>query len=281
MLATPPRLLEIVVISDVHLGTYGCQAKALLSYLKSIKPKQLILNGDIVDIWQFSKRYWPKSHTQVIQHLLKWLAEGVEIIYLPGNHDEIMRRFVGTAIGGIKIENKCLLQNENGATAWVFHGDVFDVVMQHSRWLAKLGGIGYDLLILINQFVNFFSEKIFKVGRISLSKKVKNQVKSAVKFIHNFENTAAEIGISKGYGFVICGHIHKPEIKTITTEKGTIMYLNSGDWVEHCTALEFNGTFWELYQHTFNNDAAVEIDTQLYKTTALFEEMLKEFSLKA
>ena len=192
------RKVDVVVISDVHLGTYGCHAKELLLYLKSIKPKTIILNGDFIDIWQFSKRYWPKSHMKVVKHLMGQIGRGVNVYYITGNHDEMLRKFVGFNLGSFSIVNKLLLQLQNNKQAWIFHGDVFDVTMQHSRWLAKLGALGYDLLILLNRFCNFISERILHQGKISLSKKVKSSVKTALKYISDFEQTAAEIGISNG-----------------------------------------------------------------------------------
>lgn len=241
------REVEIVILSDIHLGTYGCHAEELLRYLKTIKPKKIILNGDIIDMWQFSKRYWPKSHMQVIKHITGLLAKNTKIIYLPGNHDEMLRKFSGFKLGSFTIDNKVVLKL-NSKRAWVFHGDVFDVTMRYSKWLAKLGAVGYDTLILINTFVNWILT-FFKQEKISLSKKVKDSVKSAVKFINNFETTAADIAIENGYDFVICGHIHQPEIRRIQTEKGEVMYLNSGDWVENLTALEYDGLEWSIYRY--------------------------------
>jgi len=199
------RVVELVIISDVHLGTYGCHAEELLRYLKSIKAKRIILNGDIIDMWQFSKRYWPKSHMQVVKHITGLIAKGTKITYLTGNHDEMLRKFAGFRMGSFHIANKKVI-SLNGKSAWIFHGDVFDVIMQHSKWLAKLGAIGYDTLILINSFVNFIL-KLFGKSKISLSKRVKDSVKQAVKFINDFEKTAADIAISNGYDYVICGHI--------------------------------------------------------------------------
>ena len=273
----PKRALDVVVLSDVHLGTYGCHAQELLHYLKSIKPKILILNGDIIDIWQFNKRYWPKSHMKVVRHILGLVSDGVIVYYIPGNHDETLRRFAGFELSGLQIVNKVLLELENGTKAWIFHGDVFDVTMQHSKWLAKLGAVGYDFLILINRMVNFISEKIFRKGKLSLSKRIKNSVKSAVKFINNFEQTAADIGIARKYDYVICGHIHHPEIKTITNAQGSIQYLNSGDWIENLTALEYVQNDWTLYQFTheqFKRDAEEELNTN-----QLFSNLLEEFNL--
>lgn len=242
------RNLDIVVISDVHLGTYGCQAEELLNYLRSINPKTIILNGDIVDIWQFNKRYWPKSHNAVIQHLMMWLNEGKEIFYLTGNHDEMLRKFVGVEFNNFKLLNKIVLPLDNGEKAWIFHGDVFDVTMKYSKWLAKLGGKGYDLLIMLNSVINFFSVKLGR-GKISLSKKIKNSVKSAVKYINNFEQTAADIAIDKGYDYVICGHIHQPEMRKIRNNHGEVKYLNSGDWVENLTSLEYYKGKWDIFHY--------------------------------
>jgi len=276
------RKLDILVISDVHLGTYGCHAKELLLYLKSVKPKTVILNGDIIDIWQFSKRYWPKAHMKIIKHFMEWVTKGVKVIYVTGNHDEMLRKFTGFKMGSFKIVDKVILELDNKKKAWVFHGDVFDVTMQHSRWLAKLGAAGYDTLIVINSVVNFISEKIFKKGKVSLSKKIKNSVKSAVKFINSFEQTAADIGISNKYNYVICGHIHQPEIRTIENDQGKIIYLNSGDWIENLTALEYVNSAWSLYKFDESLMEIINDDTQEedeLDNNKLFDNMLAEFNL--
>ncbi|MCU0399223.1 MAG: UDP-2,3-diacylglucosamine diphosphatase [Cyclobacteriaceae bacterium] len=241
------RELDTVILSDIHLGTYGCHAEELLRYLKTIKPKRLILNGDIIDMWQFSKHYWPKAHMQVIKHITGLLTKGTRIIYLTGNHDEMLRKFAGFKLDSFQIDNKLVLKL-NGKRAWIFHGDVFDVTMKYSKWLAKMGALGYDLLILINAMVNWFLRKLGREN-ISLSKKVKDSVKTAVKFINDFERTAADIAIDNGYDFVICGHIHHPEIKAIETDRGSVTYLNSGDWVENLTALEYDGKAWSIYRY--------------------------------
>ena len=241
------REIDIAIISDVHLGTYGCHAKELLKYLKSIKPKMLILNGDIIDIWQFSKSYFPEEHTKVIRKILKFVTDGVPVYYLTGNHDEILRKFADFKMGGFQLLNKLVL-NLDGEKAWVFHGDVFDVTMQHSKWLAKLGAVGYDTLIHINSFTNWILTKMGK-KKYSFSQKIKASVKEAVKFINQFEETAAELAIEKQYSFVICGHIHQPEIREIKTDKGSVTYLNSGDWVESLTALEYKDKTWSIYKY--------------------------------
>ena len=277
------RKVELVVISDVHLGTYGSKAKDLLAYLKTIQPKTLILNGDIIDIWQFNKRYFPKSHMNVVKQITTLLSKGTQIYYVTGNHDEMLRKFKGFKLGNFKIVNKLSLHLD-GKKAWIFHGDVFDVTMKHSKWLAKLGGKGYDLLIVINTFFNWISS-LFGYGKLSLSKKIKNSVKSAVKFINNFEKIASDIAIDNNYDYVICGHIHQPEIKEITNSKGRTTFLNSGDWIENLTALEYNNKEWSLYE--FNKDEFAKKlskkrkkkEKKVKENEQLFNELLKEFNI--
>jgi len=241
------RAVDIVVISDVHLGTYGCRATELLKYLKSIKPKKVILNGDIIDIWQFSKRYWPETHMKIVRKLMKFVVEGVDVYYLTGNHDELLRKFADLHMGKFHLQNKLILEL-NGKKAWFFHGDIFDVTMQHSKWLAKMGAIGYDSLILINSFVNWILS-IFGKEKMSFSKKIKAKFKDAVKFINRFEETAAELAIENKYDYVVCGHIHQTEIREIANENGKVTYLNSGDWVENLTALEYHKAEWKIFRY--------------------------------
>ncbi len=274
------RKIDIVVISDVHLGTFGCHAKELLVYLKSIKPKTVILNGDFIDIWQFNKRYWPKSHMKVVRHLLNWMSKRVKIYYITGNHDEMLRKFSGFKLGSLEIADKLVLELENHEKAWFFHGDVFDVTMKHSKWLAKLGAIGYDLLILINRFTNFISERVFKKGKLSLSKKIKNSVKSAIKFIDDFEQTAAGIAIKNKYDYVVCGHIHQPEMRTLQNDEGSVVYLNSGDWIENLTALEYASGKWELYRYNEEQFAHKEIQPEEEEKSSkeLYNSMLASFN---
>lgn len=243
------RKIQVAVISDVHLGTYGCRAKELNQYLKSIDPEILVLNGDIIDIWQFSKRYWPESHMKIVQRIFKLLSSGTKVYYLTGNHDEMLRKFTDFKMGELEILDKLVL-NLDGKKAWIFHGDVFDITMKNAKWLAKLGAVGYDTLIMINSLVNWVSEKILRRGKVSLSKKVKNSVKSAIKFVDDFEQTAIDIAIENGYDYVLCGHIHQPALREITKTNGKTTYLNSGDWIENLTALEYNDKTWTLYQHT-------------------------------
>ena len=178
------------------------------------------------------------------------LANGTEVHYITGNHDEMLRKFKGFQLSNFKIVNKLVLPLKTGK-AWFFHGDVFDNTMKHAKWIAKLGGKGYDLLILINNVVNWVSTRLGK-GRISLSKKVKDSVKGVSNFVSWFEETASEIAIENGYTYVICGHIHQPKIMNYMSKGGEqVIYLNSGDWVENMTALEYNKDKWVIYHHKF------------------------------
>ena len=242
------RPVDVVVISDVHLGTYGCHAAELLHYLRSIQPRLLILNGDIIDIWNFSKRYFPAAHLEVISEICRLASSGTRVVYITGNHDELLRKYSDLSLGNFQITDK-LVMEINGQMCWIFHGDVFDATTKGSaKILAKLGGKGYDLLILINSFINW-TLKLFGKEKMSFSKKVKAGVKKAVAWIDNFEQTAAELAIEKKYDYVICGHIHQPQQRTVTTGKGSVQYLNSGDWVENLTALEYYNNDWHLYQY--------------------------------
>ena len=245
------RKLDAVVLSDVHLGTYGCHAKELISYLRSIEPKLLVLNGDIVDIWQFRKHYFPAAHMQVIKEIFSLMSKGTEIVYITGNHDESLRRYSGLRLGNFRLEDKLVIEIDGKKTC-IFHGDVFDATTKGSaKLIAKLGGHGYDMLILINRAINWILKAMGK-EKMSLSKKVKNSVKKAVAWVGNFEQIAAELAIENEYQTVICGHIHQPQIRNVTTEKGSVVYMNSGDWIENLTSLEYQQGEWTIYQYDEN-----------------------------
>jgi UDP-2,3-diacylglucosamine pyrophosphatase LpxH len=241
------RKVELVVISDTHLGTFGSHAKELYQYLSSIKPKTLILNGDIIDIWQFRKSYFPKTHLKVIQKIISMASKGTKVYYITGNHDEMLRKFSDINLGNFALIDKLVLELDD-KKAWIFHGDVFDASVQHSKWIAKLGGMGYDYLILLNRLVNWCLHKIGKEP-YSFSKKIKASVKKAVKHISDFEETATELAIEKKYDYVICGHIHEPKIIKKENKTGATLYLNSGDWIENLTALEYNKKNWKLFEY--------------------------------
>lgn len=250
---------DVVVISDLHLGTYGCHAKEIVHYLKSIAPQILILNGDIIDGWQFSKRYFPASHMQVIKEIMCLMSNGTRVIYITGNHDEMLRRYSDIESGNFKLTDK-LVMEINGKMTWIFHGDVFDMTTKGSaKLIAKLGGHGYDLLILLNRFINWCLQKAGR-EKMSFSKKVKNSVKKAVSWISDFEQTAAALAIEKKYDYIICGHIHHPQKKIIETKKGKVTYLNSGDWIENLTALEYCNGDWSIYQFNEKDFNAMKND---------------------
>jgi UDP-2,3-diacylglucosamine pyrophosphatase LpxH len=266
------RPVDVVVISDVHLGTYGCHATELLAYLKSISPQILVLNGDIIDGWQFSKRYFPVSHMSVVKEIFSLASKGTRVVYITGNHDESLRRYSDLSLGNFLLTDKFLLEID-GKSTWIFHGDVFDNTTKGSaKILAKLGGHGYDVLILLNRLVNFFSKMLGK-EKVSLSKKVKNAVKKAVTYINNFETTVAELAIEKKYDNVICGHIHMPAKKKIETTAGSVMYLNSGDWIENLTALEYTDKEWKIYQHDQSQSEAVRLDRRKPELNVVADEV--------
>lgn len=245
---TAPRPLEVVVLSDIHLGTYGCHATELVQYLRHIQPRLLVLNGDIIDGWQFSKRYFPAAHLQVITEILRLLQEGTRVVYITGNHDEMLRRYSDLQVGHFQLTDKLVVEI-NGKMTWIFHGDVFDNTTKGSaKLIAKLGGYGYDWLILLNRMINWLLKKMGR-PRMSFSKRIKNSVKKAVSWIADFEQTAAELAIDKKYDYVICGHIHQPQYRVVETEKGKVTYLNSGDWVENLTSLEYQEGQWRIYQY--------------------------------
>lgn len=242
-----PKMPEVVVLSDLHLGSYGCHASEIASYLASIQPRILILNGDIIDIWRFRKKYFPQAHFQVLKELIKHLEQGTKVYYLTGNHDEAMRRFSGFGIGNLIIDNKLVMELD-GKLHWFFHGDIFDLSLNYSKWLAKLGSAAYDWLIVANRFANHF---LIKIGRspVSLSKRVKAGVKGAIKYVSDFENMVIKSAAFQGVDVICCGHIHQPKIEAVRDGDNELMYINSGDWVESLTALEYGDGHWRLFEY--------------------------------
>ncbi|MFZ1691587.1 MAG: UDP-2,3-diacylglucosamine diphosphatase [Flavobacteriales bacterium] len=240
------RTIDVLVLSDLHLGTYGCRAEELLQYLRSIRPRMVVLNGDIIDIWQFKKSYFPASHMKVLKRLMK-LAAKVPVYYLTGNHDEALRRYSPAQFGNLQLLDRLELELD-GERYWFFHGDIFDASTRHAKWIAKLGGMGYDMLIRFNDVVNRVLTLLGR-PRMSFSARVKKSVKRAVAYIGDFEETAAEVAIHEGYQYVACGHIHQPQLRTISNAHGSVRYMNSGDWIEHMSALEYADGAWSIYMH--------------------------------
>lgn len=266
------RKLDVCVLSDLHLGTYGCHANEILQYLSSIEPDLLILNGDIIDIWNFRKKYFPSPHMKVIRYIIKLVEKGVKVVYITGNHDDTLRQYSDLTLGNFLLTDKYIFKLD-GKTHWAFHGDVFDNMTKgRARFISKLGGKGYDILILVNRLCNRVHH-LLGIEKVSFSKKIKKNVKGAFKWISNFEKTAGEIAIDNNFDVVICGHIHQPKIEFLTNEKGSTLYLNSGDWVEHLSALEFYGGKWSIYKHDLD-----QYQTKSYDFTA---SKSYEFNLKS
>ncbi len=233
-----------IFLSDIHLGTKGCRADFLLEFLRDNESEYLYLVGDIVDGWQLKKGwYWPQSHNDVVQKLLRKARKGTKVIYVPGNHDEMLRQFADNQFGGIDILQEVIHTNADGRRFLVIHGDLFDGVMKYAPWLAHLGDWAYTVALNLNTVYNRIRRKL-GYPYWSLSAYLKNRVKNAVSFISDFEQTLAHEAKRRELDGIICGHIHHAEIRDID---GTI-YCNDGDWVESCTALveDWNGKFFVL-----------------------------------
>ncbi|MFO0351470.1 MAG: UDP-2,3-diacylglucosamine diphosphatase [Alphaproteobacteria bacterium] len=220
-------------ISDIHLGTRGCKAELLLDFLHHNDSDLLYLVGDIVDGWRLAGGwYWPSSHSEVINEILRKAAAGTRVIYVPGNHDEFLRDYTGLCLAGIEIRYEAMHETAGGRKLLVMHGDHFDSVVTYARWLAKAGDQAYELALLMNDWVAFIRRKC-GMPYWSLSQWLKLRVKNAVEYISRFENAVAREAERRGIDGIICGHIHKAEIRRI----GDVLYCNDGDWVEGCTAL--------------------------------------------
>lgn len=265
------RPVDVVVISDVHLGTYGSRAKELVTYLKSITPNILILNGDIIDGWQFSRHYFPPAHMAVIKEILNLMTSGTRVFYITGNHDELLRRYSDFQLSNFTLTDKLVLEIDNKMT-WIFHGDVFDNTTKGgAKFVARMGSNGYAMLIQFNRFINFWL-KLFGREKLSISKKVMASVNKAYN-VGNFEQIAAELAIEKKYDYVICGHIHQPQKRVIENEKGKVTYLNSGDWVEHLTSLEYWRNEWKIFEYDEKDFAASAIDIKKDQPTVITDEI--------
>jgi UDP-2,3-diacylglucosamine pyrophosphatase LpxH len=222
-----------VWISDLHLGTPGCQAKALLDFLKHVESDNLFLVGDIVDGWQLRRSwYWPQAHNDVVQKLLRKARKGTRVIFIPGNHDEFARRYVGHNFGGIDVAEEWIHETADGRKLWITHGDYFDGVIQCAKWLAHVGDSLYEFTLKLNRYLNSLRARM-GLPYWSLSKYLKLKVKRAVSFIGDFEAAVAREARRRGVQGVVCGHIHHAELREIDG----ITYANDGDWVESLTAL--------------------------------------------
>lgn len=266
------RSVDVVVLSDLHLGTYGSRAKEITQYLRSIAPQMLILNGDIIDIWQFSKHYFPATHFAVLREIIQMMSNGTRVIYITGNHDETLRRYSGIDLGNFQLTDKLVMEINNKMT-WIFHGDVFDNTTRGSaKVLAKLGSTGYGMLILLNRFVNS-GLRLLGCERISLSKKIMAGVNKAVAKINDLEMIASQLAIEKKYDYVICGHIHQPCKKIIATDNGSVTYLNSGDWIEHLSSLEYHNNDWHVHLYDASQLSADKDNDSKQSVNVLSEEI--------
>ena len=228
-----PRNFRTLWISDVHLGTRGCQAEALLAFLRSVEFETLYLVGDIVDGWRLKRGwYWPAAHSELVQEVLGRAQRGATVIFVPGNHDECARDYLGMVVGGIRIEGEVIHETADGRRLWVTHGDEFDGVMRYAKWLAFLGDTAYQVALTSNRWFNLVRRRL-GLPYWSLSAYLKHKVKNAVQFISNFENMLADEARKRGVDGVVCGHIHHAEMREISG----VLYCNDGDWVESCTAL--------------------------------------------
>ncbi len=240
---TASKNFKTIFISDIHLGSKACQAELLLEFMKYHDSEELYLVGDIVDGWRLKRKwYWPQSHNDVVQKILRKARKGTKVIYVPGNHDEGLRRYIGTHFGGIEVKPTDIYEAVNGDKYLVLHGDNFDNVMLYARWLAYIGDHAYDFVLRLNTVFNAL-RRVMGLRYWSLSSFLKIKVKNAVQFISEFERVIVKEAEKADVQGVICGHIHHAEMK----QYGDIIYMNDGDWVESCTALveHFDGT-WEI-----------------------------------
>jgi len=229
----PSRRYRTVWISDLHLGTPGCQAVALLEFLREVECEQLFLVGDIIDGWQLRRSwYWPQAHNDVVQKLLRKARKGCRVVFIPGNHDEFARKYLGHNFGGIEVAKEWVHETADGRKLWITHGDLFDGVIQCAKWLAHVGDTLYELTLKLNRHLNSLRARL-GLPYWSLSKYLKLKVKRAVSFISDFEVAVAREARKRGVHGVVCGHIHHAELREIDG----ILYANDGDWVESLTAL--------------------------------------------
>ena len=242
------KRMRTIFISDIHLGTAGCQAGPLLEFLKAYPSDNLYLVGDIVDGWQLRRRwFWPQSHNDVVQKLLRRARKGCRVVFVPGNHDEFARGFVGHEFGGIEVRQDAVHTTADGRTLWVTHGDYFDGVVQCAKWLAYLGDNAYEFTLRLNRHLNSLRARL-GLPYWSLSAYLKQRVKTALNYVMDFEVAVAHEARARGHDGVVCGHIHRAEMRDI---QGTL-YCNDGDWVESRTALveHFDGRLELLHWDT-------------------------------
>ena len=250
------RKLEVAVISDLHLATYASKPKKVLKYLKSILPKTLVLNGDIIDSWRFSRNYFPKNHLKVVRQIIKMMEKGVLVYYITGNHDEFLRKFTPTTVGNLNVLNQLVLELD-GTKTWIFHGDIFDNTIHRKKWLAKFGAALKGFLSLLNQLLNQVLQ-FFRKHEVILYKNIKYRLIRDKLNLSPTESKIFDAALAQGYQNTICGHTHVPKEKEVTVNGETVRFLNCGDWVENFTAAEYYDKEWHLF---FQNDLEEEHQT--------------------
>ena len=273
------RNLDILVISDLHLGTYGSEADEVLAYLKTVEAKKIVINGDFVDIMLFNKKFWPNSHMKVVKHILDLISQGKEIHYVVGNHDELLRKFLNYKIKNFQIVNQVVLDTEEGKV-WLFHGDVFDFSIQ-TAWITKLASFLYDYMIMFNSWLNKNEMKPMGRKRLNFSKTIKAIVKTGIQYFSNFERVAAETAHKNGYKYVVCGHIHSPKIESFNVNGEQVIYMNSGDWLESLSSLEYVDNKWSIYMHTRSEDEFKKEEGARIEMTnkELYKDLIAEFKI--
>ena len=270
------RELEIAVVSDLHLATHACKPKKILKYLKSIQPKTLVLNGDIIDSWRFSRNYFPKLHLKVIRQLIKMMEKGVLVYYITGNHDEFLRKFAPTQIGNLKIVNQLIL-NLGDKKTWIFHGDAFDNVIHQTKWLAKFGAASYGLLTLLNKGINNLLS-LFGKDEIVIYTSIKRRLVKDKLNLSKFERAIGNAAAAQGYETVICGHSHFPKQKELLINGKSIRYLNCGDWVGNFSAAEYYDNNWHVYFHEERDEEAVADEPDFMEEKQIYQTLIRELT---
>jgi UDP-2,3-diacylglucosamine pyrophosphatase LpxH len=248
------RELDILVLSDLHMGTNQCRAGRLYKYLKTVKPKMLILNGDIIDFWLLDLKSWPRKHNKILGYIFNLMVEKVPIYYLPGNHDDYLKQFAGFKFHNFSLQNELILDLD-GQKTWFMHGDKNDKSVNGSkRSLAIRAGKAFDKLVGFNRFINDWEKFLGKRAETNFSKSLKDKSKSAIKKGNDFEQQYIEEAAKRNIDTLVCGHLHKPGITRLCSieTKKDIDYLNSGDWTENCTSLEYVNGKWSLYRYKYN-----------------------------
>jgi UDP-2,3-diacylglucosamine pyrophosphatase LpxH len=270
------RELEVAVISDLHLATYACKPKNVLKYLKSILPNILVLNGDIIDSWRFSRNYFPKNQLKVVRQIIKMMEKGVQVYYITGNHDEFLRKFTPTTVGNLKIINQLILELD-GMKTWIFHGDIFDSTIHGKKWLAKFGAALKGFLSVLNRLLN---QVLLFIGmnEVILYKNIKYRLIRDKLNLSATESKILNAAMAQGYQTVICGHTHVPKEKEVMVNNKAVYYINCGDWVENFTAAEYNDGQWRLF---FQNNLKEELqpdELEIPEKSQLYQIISKEFA---